>query len=83
MKYAIIWAEHALKKFNRLPVIVRRAIAKRIDAAAENPFHFFTKLVGRQEYRLRIGNYRVIADIVNDKVLILVVDVGHRKNVYD
>lgn len=83
MKYTISWAEPALKDFARLPLITQRAIAKRLDAAAENPQHYFTKLVGRPQFKLRIGDYRLIARIENDRLLILVVEVGHRKNIYD
>ncbi len=83
MRYTISWAEPALKDFERFPLILQRAIAKRLDAAAENPKHYFTQLVGRPQFKLRVGDYRVIARIENDRLLILVVEVGHRKNVYD
>jgi mRNA interferase RelE/StbE len=40
------------------------------------------KLVGEKAYRLRVGGYRMIMDIFEDKLIILVLTVGHRKNVY-
>jgi mRNA interferase RelE/StbE len=40
------------------------------------------KLVGDPGYRLRVGEYRVIIDIYKDKLVILVIKIGHRKNIY-
>jgi mRNA interferase RelE/StbE len=83
MKYSIAWAESAHREFSKLPVLVQRAIVKRLDIAAGNPSHYFTRLVNDSRYKLRIGDYRVIARIEHDHLLILVVETGHRKNVYD
>ena len=55
----------------------------KIVSAKENPFHFFERLEGRKDYKLRVGDYRVIADIDQSNNLVLVTLVGHRKNVYD
>ena len=49
----------------------------------ENPFHYFERLKGRNDYKLRIGDYRVIADIDSNKKIINVTLAGHRKDVYD
>ena len=40
------------------------------------------KLVGLPYYRIRIGDYRVIFDIQDDNLIILVLEVGHRKKIY-
>jgi mRNA interferase RelE/StbE len=42
-----------------------------------------TKLVGDPGYKLRVGDYRVIIDIDNKKLTILVLKAGHRKNIYN
>lgn len=47
-----------------------------------NPFHFFERLVGRKDYGLRVGTYRVIADIDSDTKRIMLTLIGLRKNVY-
>jgi mRNA interferase RelE/StbE len=83
MKYSISWTENSHKELERLPILVQRAIVKKVDEAAASPAHYFTKLVGREEYKLRVGDYRVLADIQQGKLIILVLEVGHRKNVYD
>lgn len=46
------------------------------------PHHFFERLVGRNDYKLRIGDYRVIADINDSSKRIEITLIGHRKKVY-
>ena len=51
---------------------------------AENPRpNGCKKLVGRDGYRIRIGNYRVIYEIFDAELLVDVIAVGHRKDIYD
>jgi len=47
------------------------------------PETYVTKLVGDPGYKLRMGDYRIIMDIDNKIVRILILKVGHRKNIYD
>jgi mRNA interferase RelE/StbE len=49
----------------------------------EDPFHLFEKLTKRELYKLRVGEYRVIAEINKNEITILVLLIGHRKNIYD
>jgi mRNA interferase RelE/StbE len=46
-------------------------------------FRFFEKLVEAKGFKLRIGDYRVVADIIREKDAIIILKVGHRKNIYD
>ncbi len=48
----------------------------------EKPLHYFDHLTERSEYKLRIGNYRAIADINEKKKTITILIIGHRKNIY-
>jgi len=50
--------------------------------AKENPFHFFEKLEGRADFRLRVGDCRVIAEINREISRIDVTLVDHRKRIY-
>jgi len=68
---------------NTLPKEIKERIFKKILSTKENPLHFFERLSGRSEYKLRIGDYRVIADIDSGQKRIKITLVGHRKNVYD
>jgi mRNA interferase RelE/StbE len=49
----------------------------------EDLFHFFEKITKKELYKLRVGTYRVIADISKNEIKILVLLIGHRKNIYD
>jgi len=83
MKFQIIWSESAAKELKKLDRTVASRIYKKVSLLGENPYHFdVTKMVGDPYFRLRVGDYRVIFDIQNDMLRILVLKVGHRKNVY-
>ena len=66
---------------------LERNIQERIISSLERirirPEAFITTLVGDPGYKLRIGDYRVIMDIDKNNLIILVIKVGHRKNIYN
>lgn len=83
MKFQIIWSESASKELKKLDRTVANRIYKKVSQLSENPYHFeVTKMIGDPYFRLRVGDYRVIFDIQNEVLRILVLKVGHRKNVY-
>lgn len=83
MIFQIIWSESAAKKLKKLDKTVAKRIFKKVSERSKNPFHSdVTKTVGDPYFRLRIGDYHVIFDIQNDMLRILILNVGHRKNVY-
>ncbi|MBS3066461.1 type II toxin-antitoxin system RelE/ParE family toxin [Candidatus Pacearchaeota archaeon] len=55
----------------------------KLQECKEDPFRFFEKLVEMSGFKLRIGDWRVIADIIREKEAIIILKVGHRKNIYD
>ncbi len=83
MIFQIIWSELAAKELKKLDKTVAKRIFKKVSELNENPYHFdVTKMVGDPYFRLRVGDYRVIFDIQNDMLRILILKVGHRKKVY-
>ena len=46
------------------------------------PSAYLVRLVGEKGYKFRVGKYRLIVDLDNNQLIVLVVDVGHRKNIY-
>ena len=68
----------------RLPKKELRRIKKKIDGLSENlPDPATTKMKGNNPFhRVRTGNYRIVYQILEDRLIILVVKVGHRKDVY-
>lgn len=82
MIFQIIWSESAAKKLKKLDKTVGKRIFKKVSERSENPYHSdVTKMVGDPYFRLRIGDYRVIFDIQNDMLRMLILNAGHRKNV--
>jgi mRNA interferase RelE/StbE len=83
MKYKIIIAEPAIKALGKLPRKVQRQISEKIDALIDNPRPTGAeKLQGTDLFRIRSGDYRVIYQIKDDVLIVLVVRIGHRKDIY-
>jgi mRNA interferase RelE/StbE len=78
------FARPALKQFQDLPQKVQRRIAPAIDALADEPRpRGVEKLEGEDDqYRIRVGSYRVIYSIWDDRLVVLVIRIGHRRDVY-
>ncbi len=84
MKYSVEFRPAVLKSLKRLPKKDLRRIKKRINDLAENlPDPSSTKMKGSDFFhKVRSGDYRIIYEIHNDRLVILVVKIGHRKDVY-
>lgn len=78
--YDLIFDILAIKYLGKLNKNLRERIFNKIQAAKQNPFYFFERLERRTDYKLRIGDYRVIADITDHKIIIT--KIGHRRNIY-
>ncbi len=82
MAYEIIFSDKALRELKKLEKNTQERIIAALERIRIRPEVYVTKLVGDPGYKLRIGDYRVIMDIDNKQLKILVLKVGHRKNVY-
>ncbi len=83
-RYAVEIATPAVKTLRNLPRPDQRRIAARIDALAENPRPpGVEKLEGADDlYRIRAGDYRIVYRIEDERLLVLVIRIGHRREVY-
>lgn len=82
MKYKIVYEKEALRELDKLEPSISRRIIKKIDEMSENPsLCDIKKLKASEDYRLRVGNYRII--FVFNKDIITILKVGHRKNIYE
>jgi len=82
MKYQILYEKEVLKELDKLEPSICRRILKKVDKMSENPASCdIKKLKASEDYRLRVGDYRVI--FIFDKDLIKVIKVGHRQQIYD
>ena len=80
--YEIVFSEKAKKQFLKLEKYIQKRIVSSLDRIKIRPEAYVTKLVGDASYRLRVGDYRVIMDIDKGKLIILIIKVGHRRNIY-
>lgn len=84
MAYRIEVKRTARKALLALPQVYRERIAEAIEALADEPRKLGTrKLAGSDRlYRLRVGDYRVIYEIHDDRLVVMVIKVGHRREIY-
>jgi mRNA interferase RelE/StbE len=80
--YDIIWTAPAERQLRKLDRSVGKRIFEAVEELAEDPFRRVLRLVNSPYYRLRVGDYRVIIDLQEGKLLVLVLLMGHRKNIY-
>ena len=80
--YNVIISERAQRQLDKLPYDIQERILAVLERVKIRPEAHFERLVGEKDYRLRVGDYRIIADIDKNKFIISVTKVGHRKNIY-
>jgi mRNA interferase RelE/StbE len=79
----VIISTAANRTVARLDKNMRRRIAERLVELADNPRPpGCIKLAGIEAYRIRVGAYRIVYDIQDKILLVTVIDVGHRREVY-
>lgn len=83
MTYALFIERRAQRSLSRVAAQDRERISTAIRRLADEPRpHGARKLSGRDAWRIRVGDYRVLYEIHDDWLLILVVNVGHRREIY-
>ena len=87
MKYSVEYTLQAAKQLKKLDVYTRKLILSWIEknlVDCKDPrIHGKSLTANRSDqWRYRIGDYRIIAQIQDDKVLILILEVGHRREIY-
>ena len=86
-RYALVYSKEALRDLKKLDSSVSRVIyawlKKNIDGCPDPRIHGKGLTANRSgQWRYRVGNYRIICKIEDDKVIVLVLTVGHRSTVY-
>ena len=82
MSYRIIFTTHAKKSIQKLPEKVKSRIEAALLRIQTRPFDFVEKMINHPFFKLRVGEYRIILDIRDNELIILVVEAGHRRNIY-
>lgn len=83
MTYEVLFSDLALKQLKKLDSEIRERIIAALGRIRIRPDFHLRKLVGDEGYRLRVTNYRVILDIDKQQLVILILRIGHRRNVYE
>ena len=82
-RYTVYLSSTAAKALKKIPQKDQLRIAGVIELLAENPLPpKATKLSGREGYRVRSGNYRVIYTFERNQLEVLVIKIGHRRDIY-
>jgi len=86
VKYAFRWRERAVRQLREIPQSAALTILRALTPLGDDPRRAdadVKKLAGYDDrYRLRVGDYRVIYEIIDGQLIILVVGVGHRREIY-
>lgn len=83
--YRIIYKRRATKAMRKLPAGDVKNIMEKMEILAKDPYaaeNNIKKLRNRDGFRLRVGNYRVIYNLEDEVLIIEVLEIGHRKEVY-
>ena len=81
--YTIVLSKRAQKQLDKLNDVNAAPILFAIGDLGKNPRpRGFIKLKGREGYRIRVGAYRIIYDIFDTELLVDVIELGHRKEIY-
>jgi len=86
VKYAFRWRERAVRQLRAIPQPAALTILRALTPLGDDPRRpgaNVKKLAGYEDrYRLRVGDYRVIYEVMDGQLVILVVGVGHRREIY-
>ncbi len=88
MKYKVQFTQRALKDLKKLDrhtsALILGWIRKNLEGC-ENPRLYGKGLTANRsgQWRYRVGDYRLLAEIEDDKIIILILNVGHRRDIYD
>jgi len=83
MRYTVRFKPSADRDLRKLPPEIQARIGAKLNQLAEDPFlPGVEKLKGDPGYRARVGDYRIVFDVFRRELAILVIRVGHRRQVY-
>ena len=83
MSWSVLWSCKSVRQLKKLDKKQARRIRNAVVQITENPFIAVRKLSDSAFFRMRVGNYRIIMDLQQGKMIIFVVEVDHRRRIYD
>jgi len=83
MTWSVLWSSRSVRQLKKLDKKQVRRIRDAVLQITDNPFVAVRKLSDSAFFRMRVGDYRVIMDLQQGKMIIFVVEVDHRRRIYD
>lgn len=83
LTYKIEVKPKAIKQLKKLPKDISERILKKVILIKDTPQSFMKKLESINIWSLRVGDYRVLIDLQEDKQLLEIIKVGHRREIYE
>jgi len=84
--YSVEFVKSARKEFEQLPANVRAKAVEALGLLAHNPYSELLKVKKLRDvkdvYRIRLGDYRIIYELLQKRLVVLVIKVGHRREIY-
>lgn len=82
MTWSVLWSDKSKKQLKKLDKKIASRIIDGVEDIKEEPFAAVSRLTGSQFFRLRVGDYRIILDLQQGKLIIFVVETDNRKRIY-
>jgi len=80
--YSVEFSNLALKQLKKVNKELKTRIIAVIKRCRIRPYSYVKKIVDSPYYRLRVGDYRVIIDIIDNELKIIIIEMDHRKSIY-
>jgi mRNA interferase RelE/StbE len=83
--YTVRYTADALRTLRKVPRNTADLIRRKVHEVAQDPAgaRNVKKLKGREGYRLRVGDWRVVYDLENGELVLIVIEIGPRGSIYD
>jgi len=82
MTWQVMWSEKSVKQLEKINKKEAQRIYDHVLDCARDPFKTTVRLAGSPFFRLRVGNYRVILDLQQNRLVVFVIEVDLRKRIY-
>lgn len=80
--YDLLYSKKILLQLKKLDHSKKERIINSLERIRIRPHYFVKRIVGTKYFRLRVGDYRIILDILNNNLIIHILEMGPRKNIY-
>ena len=82
MAFEGIWHPKAVKVLEKLPINIAIRIREKVDVVKKDPKRYSEKLMGMEDYKIRIGNYRIFVEITHNPDTLAILAIRHRREAY-